>query len=143
MIMAGPRIYQSMGCDYPVLKLLTRRKGASGPIYAIILQAVISVGMLLSARFEDLIMYMGFTLSVTSALTVFGVFRMRRLHPNAPRPYRCWGYPVTPILFMLLSLWMIIFTIWENPYVAIAGGATILSGLAFYFLARLSKPMKE
>lgn len=136
MIMAGPRIYQSMGADYPAFRFLTRRKGDSGPICAIILQALISIGMLLTARFDELITYMGFTLSVSSALTVFGLFVMRHRAPNASRPYRCWGYPVTPILFIGLSLWMIIFTFIQTPQVAIAGTATILAGLGLYFLVR-------
>ena len=143
MIMAGPRIYQSMGNDYPVLGILSKRRGGSGPVYAIMLQAVIAILMVASAHFDDLIMYMGFTLSVTSALTVFGVFRMRRRLPKAERPYRCWGYLVTPTLFILLSLWMIAFTIYENPYVALAGGGTILSGLLFYFVARPPIPVRK
>lgn len=136
MIMAGPRIYQSIGDDYPVFRFLTRRKGGSGPFWAICLQAVISIGMLMTARFDQLITYMGFTLSVSAALTVFGVFVMRRREPDAVRPYRCWGYPVTPILFILLSLWMIIFTFVENPVVALAGSGTILAGLGVYYVSR-------
>ena len=136
MIMAGPRIYQSMGVDYPILKVLSRSKGESGPFCAIILQAVIAILMIMTAHFDDLIMYMGFTLSVNAMLTVFGVFKMRRTHPDMPRPYRCWGYPVTPILFILLSLWMIVFTLVQNPVVALAGAGTIAVGLAFYFVAR-------
>lgn len=139
MIMAGPRIYQSIGDDYPVFKILTRRKGDSGPFWAICLQAVISIAMLMTARFDQLITYMGFTLSVSAALTVFGVFVMRHREPDAVRPYRCWGYPVTPILFILLSLWMIVFTFVENPVVALAGSGTILVGLGVYYVSRPKK----
>ena len=136
MIMAGPRIYQAMGVDYPILKTLSRRKGNSGPFYAIILQAVIAILMLMTARFDELITYMGFTLSVNAVLTVIGVFVMRSKLPNAERPYKCWGYPVTPILFILLSLWMIIFTIIQTPVVALAGAGTILLGVILYFVAK-------
>ena len=139
MIMAGPRIYQSMGDDYKPLKFLTARKGDSGPFYAILLQAVIAIIMLFTARFDQLITYIGFTLSASSALTVLGVFIMRKKAPKTERPYKCWGYPVTPTLFILLSLWMIIFTFIENPEVAIAGAATILAGLILYFVVRPKK----
>lgn len=139
MIMAGPRIYQSIGVDYPSFRFLTRRKGASGPFWAIILQALISIGMILTARFDELITYMGFTLSISAALTVCGVFVMRRRAPDAVRPYRCWGYPVTPILFIALSLWMIIFTFIQTPQVAFAGTATILVGLGLYYVVRPKK----
>ena len=145
MIMAGPRIYQSIGDDYPMFRILVRRKGESGPFMAIALQAVISIAMLLTARFDQLITYMGFTLSVSAALTVCGVFVMRRKSPDAPRPYRCWGYPVTPILFIALSLWMIVFTFVQTPIVALAGSATIIAGLSLYFVARPKQkvPTKE
>ena len=136
MIMAGPRIYQSMGCDYPAFRLLSKRVGDSGPFYAIALQALIAIGMIFTASFDQLIMYMGFTLSVSSAMAVLGVFIMRRRAPKAERPYKCWGYPVTPTLFILLSLWMIIFTIIQNPMVALAGAGTILVGVILYFIVR-------
>ena len=136
MIMAGPRIYQSMGDDYPAFKGLTVRKGDSGPFWAIILQAAIAIVMLYSTRFDQLITYMGFTLSVSAALTVLGVFIMRKKAPKTERPYKCWGYPVTPTLFILLSLWMIVFTFIQTPEVAFAGAGTILAGLILYFVVR-------
>lgn len=143
MIMEGPRIYQSVGDDYPVFHFLSKRKGESGPYIAIILQAIIAVLMMMTARFDELIMYIGFTLSLNSALTVAGVFVMRRKHKEINRPYRCWGYPVTPIIFIILSLWMIIFTIIQNPMVALAGGGTILSGAILYWIAKPRKVRKN
>lgn len=143
MIMAGPRIYQSMGEDYPAFRFLTRRKGDSGPFFAIILQAVISIIMLMTARFDQLITYMGFTLSVSAALTVCGVFVMRKKAPNAVRPYKCWGYPITPLLFIALSLWMIVFTFIQTPLVAAAGAATILAGLILYYFVRPEKTLPK
>lgn len=143
MIMEGPRIYQSIGDDYSVFHFLSKRKGGSGPYIAIALQAIISILMLMTAHFDDLIMYMGFTLSLNSALTVLGVFVMRKREPNAKRPCKCWGYPYTPILFIALSLWMIIFTIIQNPMVALAGGGTILAGLVLYFVAKPHEVSKD
>ncbi|MCL2325786.1 MAG: amino acid permease, partial [Proteobacteria bacterium] len=136
MIMAGPRIYQSMGEHYPAFQFLARRSGGSGPFYAICFQAIIAVLMLMTAKFDALISYMGFTLSLSAALTVVGVFVLRRRLPHAARPYRCWGYPLTPILFISLSMWMVIFTIIETPWVALSGGATILVGLGLYWLVK-------
>lgn len=144
MIMSGPRIYQSIGEDYPAFRFLAKRAGGSGPFWAICLQAVIAVLMLLTTKFDALIAYMGFTLSLNAALTVFGVFVQRIRYPKAKRPYRCWGYPVTPILFILLSLWMVVFTIFETPMVAVSGSITILSGLGLYALvARTRRDSSE
>lgn len=140
MIMSGPRIYQSIGEDYPLFRFLTKRSQGSGPIWAICLQAVIAILMLISAHFDDLIQYMGFTLSINAALTVSGVFIERWRHPQAKRPYKCWGYPITPILFILLSVWMVIFTLKENPLVAVAGLGTILVGLVLYVVVKAHSP---
>ena len=139
MVMSGPRIYQSMGEDYPLLNFLTTRKGGSGPYLAIALQALIATFMLLSASFVELITYMGFTLSINSALTVIGVYVMRKKAPDAVRPYKCWGYPITPTIFILLSVWMVIFTCIHTPMIAVFGIGTILSGFLLYFIVRLKR----
>ncbi|MBQ9816202.1 MAG: amino acid permease [Proteobacteria bacterium] len=139
MIMAGPRIYRSMGDDYKPFRFLKIRKGDSGPFCAIFMQAAIAIIMLFTARFDQLITYIGFTLSACSALTVLGVFIMRKRAPKAERPYKCWGYPVTPALFILLSLWMIVFTFVQTPEVAVAGTLTIIAGLIIYFIVRPKK----
>ncbi|MBQ9396381.1 MAG: amino acid permease, partial [Proteobacteria bacterium] len=109
----------------------------------IILQAIIAILMLMTARFDELIMYIGFTLSLNSALTVAGVFVMRKRHPELARPYKCWGYPVTPIIFILLSLWMVVFTFIQNPMIALAGAGTILSGAILYWIAKPRKVRKN
>jgi len=86
---------------------------------------------------------MGFTLSITSALTVIGVFVMRKKSPNAMRPYKCMGYPVTPVLFILLSLWMIIFSFVQTPVIAFVGLGTILSGFLLYCIIKPKKGLEN
>jgi len=137
MIMAGPRVYQAIGEDYEVFKFLSARTEKSGPIYAIALQAAVAVVMLLTSSFDQLLTYIGFTLSISAGLTVFGLFIVRRRRSeDEDVPYRCWGYPITPILFIALSCWMVVFTIVAAGVVALAGVATIVAGLVVYLLAR-------
>lgn len=136
MIMAGPRVYQAIGEDYRVFHFLRARSGNSGPIYAICLQAAAAFVMLFTSSFDQLLTYIGFTLSISAGLTVVGVFVLRRREPDMARPYRCWGYPLTPILFIALSCWMVVFTLVADPPVAIVGVATIAAGLVIYLLAR-------
>jgi APA family basic amino acid/polyamine antiporter len=69
-------------------------------------------------------------------LTVVGLFRLRRREPDLPRPFRVWGYPVVPALFVLLSVWTLGFVLRERPTEAVAGLVTLASGLAVYRLAR-------
>lgn len=141
MIMAGPRVYQSMGSEYACFAFLTKRKASSGPYFAILLQAVISLLMLATASFDALLSYIGFTLSISSALTVVGVFVLRKRSPQLERPYKCWGYPITPIFFIALSLWMVVFTVIEAPIVALWGLGTVTVGLFLYFLVKDTKQL--
>jgi len=143
MIMAGPRVYQALGEDYKCFSFLTTRTKHSGPIYAVALQAFAAIIMLISASFDSLLIYIGFTLSVSAGLTVFGLFVMRRREPNLERPYRCWGYPLTPILFIALSCWMVIFSISAAPIAALAGLATIASGGVLYLIAKPSASVRR
>lgn len=137
-MMAGPRVYQAIGEDYRCFRFLRVRSKSAGPVTAIALQASVAILMLLTSSFDALLTYIGFTLSISAGLTVVGLFVMRRRSPDMVRPYRCWGYPVTPLLFVALSCWMVVFTLIELPYVAVAGLLTIATGLAIYAYARRS-----
>jgi basic amino acid/polyamine antiporter, APA family len=109
--MAGPRVYEAMGHDYPRLKFLTVRRANGGPLAAIALQAGLAVLMACTASFEMLLGYIGVTLSLVAGLAVAGVLVLRFREPELLRPYRTWGYPVTPLLFLALEFWMIFFTV--------------------------------
>ena len=95
--------------------------------------------MVLTSSFEALLAYIGFTLSIYAALTVLGVIVLRLREPELPRPYRALGYPATPIVFVLLMTWMIVWSIAEEPYVAVAGFGTVAGGLLLYWVARLKR----
>lgn len=138
MVMAGPRVYEAIGKEHPVLSILGRRGARTGPYPAILIQAIAVVVMVVTASFATLLTYIGFTLSLSAGLTVLGVFVLRAREPALPRPYRTWGYPVTPILFLLLSAWMIVHALHERPVAGLAGLATVISGwLAYLLVSRL------
>ena len=133
-IMTGPRVYEAMGHHYPGLRIVTGRVSGGGPTRSIVLQAVVAIIMLFSASFDALLTYTGFTLSGVAALTVAGVTVLRRREPDLPRPYRTWGYPVTPVLFVALMVWMMGHSVFERPVVALAGAVTVGLGFVFYFV---------
>jgi APA family basic amino acid/polyamine antiporter len=91
---------------------------------------------MLTASFEELITYVGFTLSVFAALTVAGVFVLRVRQPNLSRPYRTWGHPVTTIGFIGLMLWMSWYVVQERPVIAAVGAGTVLISWLCYLVAR-------
>jgi len=135
-IMAGPRVYEAMGRDYPRLRLFSLRRAGGGPVIAIALQTGLAAAMLLTASFDTLITYVGVTLGLFAAATVSGVIVLRRREPDLLRPYRAWGYPVTPLLFLVLETWMIIFAVRKTPLTAAISAATVVAGLVIYAAVR-------
>ncbi len=135
-LISGPRVYEAVGREYEALRFLTLRRAGGGPIFAIALQALAAIGLLVSASFETLSSYIGITLALSSTATVGGLFVLRIREPATPRPYRTWGYPFTPLVFLALEWWMIAYTLKERPTAAAWTAVTLTSGLLVYFLVR-------
>jgi APA family basic amino acid/polyamine antiporter len=134
MIFVGPRIVQVMGEDFPLLAKLAIRSDSGIPVYAILVQSAITLAYIYTATFQQVLLYAGFTLNLITAVTVAGVFVLRRSDPGIERPYRTWGYPWTPIMFLLLSGWSLVFMLIDRPQESLAGLLTLSAGLAIYFL---------
>jgi APA family basic amino acid/polyamine antiporter len=133
MVMTGPRIYYAMARDRIFFNSFGRVRGTSGtPAASILLQGAIAIAMVLTSTFDALLLYVGFTLSIFSMFTVVGMMRLRRRRPEAHRPYKTYGYPLTPLLFVLGNLWIIAFFIKENPVISLYGAGTIVSGIVVY-----------
>jgi APA family basic amino acid/polyamine antiporter len=135
MVWAGPRVTQTIGEDIPFFKLLATTNAKGIPYNAILAQLAIVLVLVITSTFESIITYLGFTLTLSSFLTVLGVFVHRFRYPDFPRPYKTWGYPVTPLIFLAISLWMLVFIFKDKPVESLAGLATILLGLPVYFFA--------
>ncbi|MSR58757.1 MAG: amino acid permease [Planctomycetaceae bacterium] len=135
-LMAGPRIYEAMGEDYARLRFLNLRRGRGGPVVAIGLQAGVAALMVQVSTPDQLIRYVGLTLSLFAAATVLGAIVLRRREPDLPRPYRTWGYPVTPLLFVLLEAWMVWFMVQSDWKTAAWSAGTIAVGLLLYWVVR-------
>jgi APA family basic amino acid/polyamine antiporter len=136
MIFAGPRIVQTMGEDLPALRWLAARSQAGIPVRALLLQVAITLVFILKPDFKAVLVYAGFVLNLFTFLTVLGVFVLRWRRPELPRPYRAWGYPVTPLVFLALSAWTLVFIIRDKPLESLWGLATVASGLLIYFAAQ-------
>jgi APA family basic amino acid/polyamine antiporter len=139
MVLAGPRVTQAIGEDIPLFKLLARKNTSGIPYIAILLQLFIVTVLILTSSFEAVITYLGFTLTLSSFITVLGVFVYRLRYPEAPRPYQTWGYPFTPLIFLAISLWMLVFILIDKPIESLTGMGTLLIGLIVYFIASKNK----
>ncbi len=135
MMWIGPRVTMAMGEDLPALRWLGRKSAGGVPVRATLVQFAIVNGLLLTATFERVLTYVQFALQACAFLTVLGVMVLRHTQPELARPYRTWGYPVTPLAFLAVSAWMLV-NIWRsNPWESLGGLATMALGLAIYFLA--------
>jgi basic amino acid/polyamine antiporter, APA family len=128
MVWAGPRVLLVMGQDLRAFRTLSRENAQGVPYRAVLLQLGIVVALVLTASFEAIISYLGFTLALSTFLTVLGVMVHRRRQPGAPRPYRTWGYPVTPLFFLGVTGWMLAYLIRFRPAESIAGLVTLAIG---------------
>ena len=134
MVFAGPRIVQTMGEDIPALHFLAPKSRAGIPVRALLLQTLITLAFILKPSFKEVLVYAGFVLNLFTFLTVLGLFVLRFRQPNLPRPYRAWGYPVTPLIFLALSGWTLAFILRDKPVESRYGLYTLGFGLLIYFL---------
>jgi APA family basic amino acid/polyamine antiporter len=135
MIMAGPRVYYAMSCDGVFFKGFchVNAKGRT-PARSILLQGGLAMAMIVSTAFDTLLAYIGFTLALSSVLTVCGLIKMRVTDPDLPRPYRTLGYPFTPLLFIAVNLWIIAYSLFSRPMAGLTGLGTIVLGVLVFKL---------
>jgi basic amino acid/polyamine antiporter, APA family len=133
----GPRVTMIMGEDMPVLRLFSRQSKRGVPAVAIIFQLLVSNLLLLTQSFEAVLDFIQFSLTFCSFFAVLGVIKMRITHPELARPYRAWGYPVTPLIFLIMTLFVMYYLVVSRPLQSLGGCGMMLAGLAIYYMSRL------
>jgi APA family basic amino acid/polyamine antiporter len=133
MTWIGPRVSMSMGEDHWLLRLLGRKNAQGIPANAIVLQLVIVNLLLLTRSFESVVQYTQFSLLLCSLLAVVGVVVLRATRPEIARPYKVWAYPLPPILFSVITIWMMLYLLRWKTVESLAGLATALVGVLLYF----------
>ena len=136
MTWIGPRVSMSMGEDHWLLRMLGRKNPHGIPTNAIVLQLLIVNLLLLTRSFESVVQYTQFSLLLCSLFTVVGVMVLRATRPKLARPYRVWAYPLPPIIFAVITLWMMFYLLLSKTIESLAGLATALVGVLLYFCAR-------
>lgn len=139
MTWAGPRVAQTIGQDFPILGFLARTSPGGVPQCALTLQTAMVLTLLLTGTFESVLVYAFVAILTSSFLTVLGVIVLRIRQPDLPRPFRCWGYPVTPLVFLALNGFTLAHTAWSKPWQAAAGCGTLAAGIGLYFLAKIRR----
>jgi APA family basic amino acid/polyamine antiporter len=137
MVFAGPRVYYAMARDglfVPAAGSVHPRWRT--PVVSIAAQGVWSALLVLSGTFSQLVNYTGFAVVLFAGVAVAAVFVLRCREPEAPRPFRAWGYPVAPALFTVMSAAMVVNAIWREPGPALAGLIVIACGVPIYLVLR-------
>ena len=134
MTMAGPRVIQVIGEDFPAVRFLSRTNKNGIPTTAIYIQAAIAMVFILSTTVESIMVFAGFTMALNSFATVFGIFVLRRQQPDLERPYRTFLYPLPPLIYLVLTAWTLGFTLINRPVEGLFSIAIILMGLVIYFV---------
>jgi APA family basic amino acid/polyamine antiporter len=140
MAWIGPRITKRMAEDLPKLRLLGKTSAKGTPYAASILQLAIITLLVATGTFQTVLIYTQFSLLLCSFLTVLGLIVLRIREPGLERPYKVWGYPVTPILFLAVTLHMLVYVIHDKPTESLLGLITVIAGLIIYFLAKEPAP---
>jgi APA family basic amino acid/polyamine antiporter len=140
MILTGPRVYYAMARDGSFFDLFGRVNEKTGtPAFSIFLQAGMAILFIVTASFEKLLIYIGFTLALFASLTVLGLMGLRLKGSLRSASYRTFGYPVTPILFIVGNLWIAYISIRSRPTASLWGVVTIGAGVLAYLYFRKVK----
>jgi APA family basic amino acid/polyamine antiporter len=140
MTIAGPRVLEAMGDDYPKLKTFATKNNYDMPYLAIMAQAAWSIFLVLVSSFKEIIQYISVSLSIFSMFTVIGIFFLRRQSAPAQRHFKVPLYPLPPILFILCTCWMIYYVTVKDPMVILYSVSTMVMGLIVYFAFANQKP---
>lgn len=144
MVLAGPRVYYAMARDGLFLQAAEKiHPQYRSPAIAIAAQAIWSGVLVLSGTLSQLVAYTGFAVILFSAIAVSAVFVLRWRHPGEARPFRAWGYPFAPGIFVIASFVIVANEIWKNPGTSTAGLAIIGLGIPIYFLFGLRRSGRQ
>ncbi len=142
MMWVGSRVSEAIGQTYPALGLLGRTSQTRVPYVALLYQFAV-IFVLLFFKPDSIVNYVGSVLLFWSLLAVLGVIVLRFREPDLPRPYRTWGYPVTPIIFALITLVCLVQNSQNHFRETVIGAATVLIGIPIYLWASRNVPVEQ
>ncbi|HNU89496.1 MAG TPA: amino acid permease [Ferruginibacter sp.] len=142
LILAGARVYNAMAIDKLFFKKAAALNKYAVPEYALWAQCIMASILCLSGKYGDLLDMISFVVVLFYAITIIGIFKLRKTRPDAERPYKAFGYPVLPAIYILLALVFCIFLIIFKPVYAGIGLGIVLLGIPVYY-ASISNQKKS
>lgn len=135
LIMAGARVYYTMAADGLFFKKAGTLNSQSVPAFALWIQCAFACCWSLSGKYGDLLDMISFVVVVFYMLTIAGIFILRKKKPGAERPYKAFGYPVLPIVYIVMGLAFCILLMAYKPRFTWPGLLITLSGIPIYYMA--------
>jgi len=135
--LAGARVYYAMAKDGLFFSSVARvNPKYHTPAISLLVQMVWGALLTLTGTYSELLEYVIFAVVLFYILTIAGIFRLRRQRPDAPRPYRAWGYPVVPLLYIAVATFVEWSLLTHRALRSLAGLSIVALGVPVYFLWR-------
>jgi len=136
LIFAGARVYYTMAKDGLFFKKTGTLNKYAVPEFGLWIQALVASILCLSGKYGDLLDMISFVVVLFYVLTIFGIFRLRRSRPDAERPYKAFGYPILPIIYMVMGIAFCILLIIYKPNFTWPGLIIVLIGIPIYYFSQ-------
>ena len=135
LILSGARVYNAMAKDRLFFRKAADLNKNAVPEYALWAQCIMASLLCLSGKYGDLLDMIAFVVVLFYAATIIGIFCLRKTRPDAERPYKAFGYPILPIIYIILAIVFCVFLIQIKPTYAGFGLGIVLLGIPIYYLA--------
>ena len=139
LILSGARVYYTMAKDGLFFKQTGTLNKNAVPEYALWIQCLVACALCLSGKYGDLLDMVSFVVVLFYVLTIAGIFILRKKRPDAERPYKAFGYPVLPAVYILMGISFCLLLIKYKPQYTWPGLIIVLIGIPIYFVALARK----
>ena len=143
LILAGARVYHTMANDKLFFRQAGNLNSKGVPAVGLYIQCIWASLLCLSGRYNDLLDYVVFAVLIFYVLTILGVFVLRKKRPDAERPYKAFGYPVLPAIYILLASFIMIDLLIYKPNYTWPGLIIVLIGIPIYYIWKLINKNKS
>jgi APA family basic amino acid/polyamine antiporter len=136
LVLAGARVYYTMAQDGLFFKKAAALNSNAVPQWALWAQCLVACLLCLSGKYGDLLDMVSFVVVIFYVLTIIGIFILRKKRPEMERPYKAFGYPVLPFLYIVMGISFCTLLIWFKPQYTWPGMIIALLGIPLYYVAR-------
>lgn len=136
LILAGARVYYTMAKDGLFFKKAGTLNDAAVPSFGLWIQCAVAAVLCLSGTYGDLLDMISLVVVIFYVLTIIGIFILRKQRPNAERPYKAFGYPLLPAIYVLMGISFCVLLLMYKPEYSRGGLVIVLAGIPVYYLAK-------